>query len=147
MTFRCQVGDSVFLNDNGGGHRWVVITKPNKDGKVVMVNFTSAATCPDTAVLFTRNDDKELFSKPTRIHYKYADIFHIKTVMMMVNSTAIVSDYKSCKETIVTTIIDGAFRSEFTSFAILDELKEQYPKRYEKFRPLELKETDFIFPT
>ncbi len=135
MPLRCQPGDTVFLNDDGGGHRWVVITKPNKDGCVVMVNFTDAASCPDRTVLFTRRSDKNIFDKPTRVHYIYAEIIKTDILIKRANSKGIVSDYKPCKETILSEIIDGAFKSDFTTYEILEELGIHYPEKFNHYYP------------
>jgi hypothetical protein len=36
MPFTCKVGDSFYLADSGGHHRYVIITKPNSDGNIVL---------------------------------------------------------------------------------------------------------------
>jgi hypothetical protein len=100
-----------------------------------MVNFSSAESCPNKAVQFTRSNDKELFDKPTRVHYKYAEVIQTSKLINRANSKDIVSDYRQCKEKILKAIICGAFKSEFTSYEILDELKIHYPKLYTKYYP------------
>jgi hypothetical protein len=48
MPFTCKVGDSFYLPDNNGRHRWIIITKANAAGYEVIVNFTDANNldCP-----------------------------------------------------------------------------------------------------
>ena len=74
MSFGCKVGDSVFLPDDGGVHRYVVLTNPNKDDGIVIVNFTSAPNPMCDGKVFTRSDNRNLFVKPTVVHYKRAII-------------------------------------------------------------------------
>ena len=72
MPDTCEVGDSFYITDYRDRHRWVIITQPNSDGKVVLVNFTGVASHKECVVLFQPKDDLELFTKLTTVAYDYA---------------------------------------------------------------------------
>src|SRR4030066_847539 len=74
MPFTCKIGDSFYLPDIGGRHRYVILTNPNSDGKVVIVNFTDSGNV-ESPVIFNPKDDKMLFSKRTAVYYAYAKLF------------------------------------------------------------------------
>ena len=130
MPFACSVGDSFLKVDFGDRHRYIVITKPNKDSKVVLVNFTKATPYKECVVTFEPKENEELFREATTVPYDYADLFSVSKVNKWGNN-----DYKRCGAYIVDKIVKGAFLSEFPSQDVLDELKEQYPVEYEKYHP------------
>ncbi len=74
MPFNGKVGDSIFIDDLGGGHRYVILTKPNSNDEVVIVNFTAEAFGKDCTATFRPRDHSKLFSKPTVVNYPQADI-------------------------------------------------------------------------
>lgn len=132
MPFTCGVGDSFFKVDYGDRHRYVVISKPNADGKVVLVNFTRVTPYKECVVIFKPEDDKELFRIPTTINYRNAALASTSNVAKYGDN-----GYKCCKAIHIEKIIKGAFQSEFISPEIIDELKVQYPIEYEKYYPKE----------
>ena len=133
MSFGCKVGDSVCLPDDGGGHRYVVLTNPNKDDGVVIVNFTSAPNPMCDGKLFTRSDDEYLFEWPTFVHYRRARIISVTELREKEGRTDVVSDYRRCSKSIMAQIIRDAFRSQFTEGDIVEELKTHCPKEYEQY--------------
>ena len=138
MPFCCRVGDSIFLNDKGGGHRYVVISEPNQYKCVVIVNFTTASGSIDRTVTFTRSDDKNLFDHPTNVNFKLARIISTEKLICEANRQDTVNHYISCSVDIVKRIVIGAFQSQFTPIEIIEELGIQYPDYYNKHY-----ETDF----
>ena len=72
MPSTCKVGDTFCLTDYGGYHRYIILTEPNEDGKVVLANFTSFADDKECTVVFWPKDDDQLFKKPTTISYANA---------------------------------------------------------------------------
>ena len=130
MSFDCKVGDTAFIDDVGGGHRYVVLTNPNKDDCVVIVNFTSATGRIDDGKIFTSSDDRNLFEWPTVVSYKRAKLFPVTSLRDEVNRRDVVSDYKLCSPNIMAQIIKDAFKSQFTKGDVIEELKTQYPKEY-----------------
>ena len=144
MPFSCKVGDSFYLKTDEFvvAHRHVVITFKNSDGKVVLVNFTSVNEYKECVVEFRKRHDRCLFDRPTTIAYGRA---------MLVNGDGLVefanNRYYHCGEHITDEIIKGAFLSSDLKPYLLKEIKEQYPVEYNNYRPQELKETDFIYPT
>ena len=138
MSFCCRVGDSIFLNDKGGGHRYVVISEPNQNKCVVIVNFTSASGSIDRTVTFTRSDDKNLFDHPTNVNFKLARMISTEKLIREANRQDTVNHYISCSEEIIKKIVIGAFQSQFTPIEIINELGVQYLDDYNKHY-----ETDF----
>ena len=133
MSFDCKVGDIIFISDSGGGHRYVVLTNPNKDACVVIVNFTSATGRIKDGKVFTRTDNKILFEKPTVVPYKRAEIYPCNSLRAEVNRRDVVSDYRSCPPSIMKQIIKDAFKSQFTIGDVIEELKTYYPKEYAQY--------------
>jgi hypothetical protein len=121
------------MPDCGGGHRYVVLTTPNKDGCVVIVNFASATGRICDGKMFTSSDDRFLFPFPTVVPYKRATLFPVTSLRDEVNRKDIVSDYRICPQTIMKQIIKDAFKSQFTGGDIIEELKTYYPKEYEQY--------------
>lgn len=124
----CEVGDSFYITDYGDRHRYVVITKPNKDDRVVIVNFTSVASHKECVVLFQPKDDNALFDRWTTVAYKYARLANIRKLIEYRNN-----GYCCCHLGHIQRIIKGAFQSQFIPLEIMLELKEQYPAEHTKY--------------
>ena len=133
MSFDCKVGDTAFVDDAGGGHRYVVLTNPNKDDRVVIVNFTSAKGHIRDGKIFTSSDDRDLFKVPTVVPYKRAEIYPCNSLRAEVNRRDVVSDYRSCPPSIMKQIIKDAFKSQFTIGDVIEELRTYYPKEYAQY--------------
>lgn len=136
MPFNGKVGDSILIDDLGGGHRYVILSKPNSDGEVVIVNFTADKFGKDPSATFRRRDHKQLFSKPTVANYPQAT--RISLSVLETEAKKANSDHISCPANIVKIILIGAFQSDFTPTGILEELETQYPdmaKEYYKKPP------------
>lgn len=131
MPFTGKVGDSIFIDDLGGGHRYVILTKPNSNDKVVVVNFTAERFDKDCTATFRPRAQPNLFSKPTIVNYPRATIFPLENFKN--EATKPNCAYIYCAEKIVERIIIGAFQSQFTPIGVLNELKEQYPSIAEKY--------------
>lgn len=130
MQFDCKVGDTVFILDSGGGHRYVVLTTPNKDNRVVIVNFTSATGRISDGKMFTSSDGRILFKDPTVVHYRRAMTFPCTSLRDEVNRRDVVSDYRPCPQNVMKQIIKDAFKSQFTKGEVIEELKTHYPQEY-----------------
>lgn len=133
MPFTGKVGDSIFIDDRGGGHRYIILTGPDNDDEVVIVNFTEAKADKDCTTIFERRDHSGLFHKPTIVNYPQASFISLSKL----KAEAAKSDckYFCCPNSILDKIIIGAFRSDFTPIGIQAELGKQYPntaKRYHK---------------
>jgi len=124
----CEIGDSFYITDHRDRHRWVVITRPNKDGKVVIVNFTRVASHKECVVLFQPKDDGELFNRLTTVAYSYATLADITKLVKHRDN-----GYYYCQPEHIQRIIKGAFQSQFIPLEITIELKEQYPTEYAKY--------------
>jgi len=125
MPFDGKVGDSILIDDSGGGHRYVILTKPDSNDEVVIVNFTTDRFGKDSAVIFGRRHHSKLFSKRTGVNYPYA----YKIDIGKFKSEAAKSDcrYRYCPADVINRIILGAFQSNFTPTGIQAELETQYP--------------------
>jgi len=124
MPFSCKVGDSFYLSDAGGRHRYVIITQPNDNGDVVVVNFTDARNI-DCNLTFTPQDDGRLFKIPTTVYYAYA-----RTMSAQKLSNITIDGYQPCRTNNINKIIEGAFQNLDTPLYIIEELKNQYPSIY-----------------
>ena len=133
MPFDGKIGDTAFIVDSGGVHRYVVLTNPNKDGRVVRVNFTSASGYTSDGKIFTSRDNRYFFKVPTIVHYRRAEIYPVTILLKEVNRKDEVSDYRPCPQNIMNQIIKDAFKSQFTKGEVIEELKTQYPKEYEQY--------------
>lgn len=131
MPFTGKVGDSIFIDDPGDGHRYVILTKPNSNDEVVIVNFTAERFDKDCTATFRHRDHSGLFSKPTVVNYPLAVI--VPLVKFKNEATKSNCKYIYCPEQIIERIIIGAFQSQFTSMGVLNELKEQYPTIAQKY--------------
>ncbi|MFA5309467.1 MAG: hypothetical protein WC370_08310 [Dehalococcoidales bacterium] len=126
MPFSCKIGDSFYLPDIGGRHRYVILTNPNSDGKVVLVNFTDSSNV-DSPVIFGPRDDKLLFSKRTGIYYAYAQLVPANKLKI-----SKIEGWEFCQLNNVKRIIIGAFKSQHTPIFILKELSTQYPEEHKR---------------
>jgi hypothetical protein len=120
MPFTCKVGDSFYLPDNNGRHRWVIITKPNSKGCIVIINFTDAINL-DCSVIFAPGD-RNPFTKRTTICCERATLVYESKLKILK-----VVDYAYFNERQVEKIIKGVIGSMHTQSDILTELKSQYP--------------------
>ena len=127
MPFTCKVGDSFYLPDIGGRHRYVILTKPNNDGKVVLVNFTDPQNV-ECHVIFNPKDDKRLFTKRTGVYYARATL--IPTMKLKKSR---IDGWEFCQLNHVKRIIIGAFQSQHTPIFILEELRNQYPVEHKQY--------------
>jgi len=127
MPFTCKIGDSFFLPDGGGRHRYVILTDPNKYDKVVLTNFTDAR---HTAfpVIFNPKDDKRLFTKRTTVQYEYASLIPAKNL-----TESNIDGWEFCQLNHVKKIVIGAFQSQHTPIFIIEALKVQYPAEYKEY--------------
>jgi len=125
MPFNGKVGDSILINDLGGGHRYVILTRPNSNDEVITVNFTAERFGKDCTTTFRRRDHSKLFSKPTVVNYPGAVFKNIS----IFKSEAKKPDcrYIHCPADIVNRILIGALQSEHTPIGIQTELETQYP--------------------
>lgn len=134
MPFSCKIGDSFFLNDGGGGHRYIILTNPNSEDKQVIVNFTDVKNVR-LLPIFTPKDDPNLFTKHTSIHYRYAKlVFHERLLSLQLTQWAF------CNLKIVRKIVIGAFQSSHTPNYIIRELRKQYPVEYNKYHTWDIDE-------
>jgi hypothetical protein len=130
MPFTGKVGDSLFIQDSGGGHRYVILTEPGDNDDVIVVNFTSASLYKDCTVTFKPRAYPRLFSKESAVNYPYTISLPLSTLKNEANKPD--CDYRYCPEKMIKLII-GAFQSQFTPLGIQTELKAQYPDIAEKY--------------
>jgi len=131
MPFTGKIGDTLRLTDVGGHHRYVILTKPDINGNVVIANFTSAKYWKEWLVTFTQRDDKQLFDRKTTVNYADAHILPVNTLIDEAKRKP--RDYEFCTENHVRRIVIGAFQSQHTPIGILEGLRIQYPNEYERY--------------
>ena len=124
MPYSCKKGDSFCLPDSNGQHRWVILTEPNDNGDIVVVNFTDSQHV-DSPVIFNPKDNPRIFSKRTGVNYAFA-----RTISADLLNNSTITNWEFCQLNHVNEIVKGAFQSQHTPICILEELKEQYDERY-----------------
>ncbi len=133
MPFTGKVGDTLYLSDSGGGHRYVIISARNAHAQVVLVNFTSTRLWKDNTAVFRPRDDENLFEVETSVRFSDATFVSVHELVKQAHSGLNTSTYRFCSEKNVKRIIQGAFQSDFTPFEIIEELKTQYPADYSRY--------------
>jgi hypothetical protein len=124
MPFTGKVGDTLKLSDDGGGHRYIVLTNPNKDGNVVIANFTAARYWKEWIVTFNPRDNKRIFTKKTTINYADARIIPVKSLIDYVAGNP-GCDYAFCGVRHCNKIIAAASKSEFIPGEVMEEITKQ----------------------
>lgn len=130
MPFTGKVGDTLRLRDIGARHRYIILTKPNNDGNVVIINFTTAKHF-EWLVTFRPRDNRKLFTEKCTPNYTDARIYPISALTKIVKRNP--REYVFCPENIIKRIIRGALESKHTRIEVLEELKVQYPIDYQKY--------------
>jgi hypothetical protein len=119
MPFTGKVGDSFYLPDNNGRHRWVILTKPNSGGNIVIVNFTDANNL-DCSIIF-RPGDHNPFKLRTTIWCEKATLVRESQVKILK-----VKDYFYFNERQIEKIVKHLIGCSHTLPDILAELKAKY---------------------
>ena len=127
MPFSGKVGDTLLFDDIGARHRYIILTKPNTDGNVVIINFTTSQPF-EWLVTFSPRDNKRLFTKKCTPNYIDARIYPLKSLLKISPK-----EYVFCPENITKRIVIGAFESRHTPLEIIDELRKQYPNEYDTY--------------
>lgn len=125
MPFTGKVGDTLFLGDTGGRHRYVILTEPNNDGNVVITNFTTASHF-EWNVVFRPKDNRQLFTERCTPNYHDAQLYPISALLKIAGNTNI--RYVFCTKDHIKKIVTGALQSNHTRLEILEELAVQYPE-------------------
>ena len=111
----------------------MVLTTPNKNDKVVRVNFTSSRGQVDGGRVFTPSDNKSLFEFPTVVPYGRAQVCPYGAFRDEANRSDVLNKYKNCPHDIMEQIIEDAFKSQHTKGEVVEELRTQYPKEYDMY--------------
>jgi hypothetical protein len=127
MPFTGKVGDTLYLSDSGGHHRYIILTQPNKNNKVVLVNFTSKKYWKEWIVTFNPSEDKALFKQKTTVNYADAQIVSVDKLIRRAKARP-KSEYLFCSNMHTSRIIAGAFQSTLIPNEVLDELTRHYPQ-------------------
>jgi len=130
MPFIGKVGDTIFLDDTGDGHPYVILTKPNKDGNVAIVNFTGSKHF-GWIVTFRPKDNPKLFTKKCSPNYLDARLYPLSALLKIAKKPHVKTAF--CWENHVKQIIIGALQSQHISMEILSELAAQYPNEAAKY--------------
>lgn len=120
MPFTCKIGDSFYLPDNNGRHRWIILTEPNAAGHIVIVNFTDANNL-DCSVIFAPKDHNPFIFRTAICCSKATLVLESKLKNLKI------MDYFYFNERQVEKIVKGVITSLHTPTDILMELKYQYP--------------------
>ena len=80
MPFTGKIVDTLRLTDIGARHRYVILTEPNSDGNVVILNFTTSKHF-EWLVTFRPIDNKKLFSVKCTPNFTDARIYPLKSLL------------------------------------------------------------------
>lgn len=127
MPFSGKPGDTLFLGDTGDGHWYVILTKPNSDGNVVTVNFTTASHFSWLVVLRPK-DNKKLFKERCTPNYIDARFRSVSKLAAIAGRNP--KQYRFCDKDVTKKIIIGAIQSQDTKQELLEELEIQYPSEF-----------------
>lgn len=127
MPFSGKPGDTLFIHDTSGGHYYIILTKPNSNGDVVTINFTTASHFPQIVVLRPK-DNPELFKK--RCWPNYIDARFRSASKLAAIARRNPGQYWFCDEGVTKKIIIGAIQSKDTKQELLEELEIQYPSEF-----------------
>ena len=130
MPFTGKAGDTLRLRDIGARHRYIILTKPNSDGDVVIANFTTAKHF-EWLVTIRPSNNKELFTEKCTPNYHDACLYPLSALTKVAESHP--KEYVFCPQNLTKRIINGALESRHTPIEVLEELKIQYPIEYEKY--------------
>jgi len=127
MPFSGKPGDTLLLPDIGDGHWYIILTKPNSNGDVVTVNFTTAKHFSWIVVLRPK-DNPVLFTERCTPNYVDADFRPVSKLAAFADHNP--KKYHFLSEYHTKRIIIGAIQSRDTNQELLDELEIQYPNEY-----------------
>lgn len=130
MPFNGKIGDTLRLRDIGARHRYIILTNPNSNGNVVILNFTTAKYF-EWLVTFTPKDDRDLFTRKCTPNYHDACLYPLSALFYVARQNP--KDYIYCPENLTRRIVVWALQSKYISLEIIDELKKQYPDEYDKY--------------
>ncbi len=123
MPFTGKVGDTLYLSDSGGSHKYVIITRPNDNNEVILVNFTSAKLWKDNSAVFRPRDDKNIFAVETSVRFSNAYLVSAYELIQLSNSEFNKRKYRYCAKSNVERIIKGAFQSDFQTLLPVELLR------------------------
>jgi hypothetical protein len=93
-------------NQNAGiSHLFIVLTSPNKDNKVLIINITSSGKFDEACIVTGR--DHSFINKRSYVSYRYCEIMHIDKLEELT-----VSKYNPINEITLKRIIKGLYASK-----------------------------------
>ncbi len=128
MQFLGEVGNTFRLRRKSASFLYVIITKPNKNGLIVVVPLVTPIKSIQSYQIFTARDDGNLFKSPKTPKYQNTQFFIYKNLVAYINSHIDRWDH-DCQPDVLREIIAGAFKSGLTAKKFLKDLEEQYPGR------------------
>lgn len=102
-------------------HRWIVISTV-KDGKVLAVNVTDEANCPNSPCKVHVGDHPSI-TKPSAIFYKKAREFSAAAIDNELQSGINIRQLDDCSQELLGRIIHGAHHADDLTARLLDYLK------------------------
>lgn len=131
MSFGCKAGETLYLNDEAGGHLKLVATNPDENGIVVLISFTTVKHWKEQIVYFTSSDEARLF-KPgtvTTVSYEYAILARAKELI-----SGVAQNPKRrgpvCPQHILEAIVAGARSSQRIPPLVFAALRRGYPNLF-----------------
>jgi len=119
-----KIGDT-FLGALPGEtrHLWVVITTPNDQNEVVIVNLTSRP-CDETCRI--QAGEHPFVKKPTVVRYQDARLCSISLLEIACKKNLFLA-HQPVSEDLLRRIQEGALKSEFTPGKVVREVRRVIP--------------------
>jgi hypothetical protein len=126
MHFVGEVGNTFRLKRKSHSALYIILTKPNSEGKIVIVPLVKPIKSIQSYGIYTPRDGGNLFKAPRTPKYQDALLVSHESIINYVNEHLDMRD-DDCPSDIVKRIITIAIRKGLSSNKILDELSRQYP--------------------
>ena len=107
-----SVGDTCWITDRSGeSHLYFVITEPDEDSKILLVNMTDVNNISDKSCVLTPSDHQTITKKSV---IRYGDPIYTKPAILeqAIRNTRELQLGPSMEDRLVKSIQEGALQSE-----------------------------------
>jgi hypothetical protein len=134
MPFSCGAGDTIWLPDSGGGHRYILLTTIYRaDKTVVVANYTDYDFWQDRTTILTPEDDQLLFNKISCMNYSDAHTVSSQELFIQNDYHKNNKRFLKCSDKLLKRILIGAISSDYTRDWIKKRIGHFYPKEFSQY--------------
>lgn len=127
MSFRGQVGELFFLDDENKGHFWIVLTPPDELQLVAIFNFTGREHGEERTIWIQPSECTYL-TKPSTLRFSQTRLLKREKLEKIANGKDFI-----CEMELVHRIVTAAFGSEFIPLKCQRYIEKQYPELFKKY--------------